>query len=235
VFVGAGTFQLWQEGPWDLPKPGKGKEAAPAEEPKEEPSRIQVANTRNIIEKNLFDPERGAGRTKEAEASSIAMQRIRSMVLLGTAILGTSRYAIMQEPTASRSPAGAPQTGSSGQMRLKLGDTVEGFKLSEIREKSVVFTKGASRVEVALDFSRRVVEPGVKAPAQPRPRVAPSSQAPAGKAEHEDRVKPDKEARAEKASKPRRERQLQPPQQPQRPPRQKAQSKVESAPAESPE
>ena len=74
---------------------------------------------------------------------------------MGTAILGNSRYAILQESTDPGLPAQRTQTGQPGNLRLKLGDTVEGFKLSEIHEKRVVFTKGASRVEVALDFFRK--------------------------------------------------------------------------------
>ena len=233
-------MQLWKEGPWDLPKSGKAKEAAPAEEAEEQPGRFELANARNIIEKNLFDPERGASRTKEAEASAIATQRIRSMVLLGTAILGTSQYAIVQEPSASRAPAAKSQPGSSGQMRLKLGDTVEGFKLSEIGEKSVVFTKGASRVEVAIDFFRRVEESGQRAPIPPRPAVAPrvgARVAPSGEAAPQKPARQDNSTRAEKArNAPTRERQLKPPQQPERrSPERAPRSNEGTAPAESPE
>lgn len=123
---------------------------------KKEPPQLQLVSTKNIIDKNLFDPERGAGRVQESEASVIAMQRIRSMVLLGTAILGSSRYAILQQPSDARSPAPGAPAGQQASLRLKIGDTVEGFKLSEIHDKRVIFTKGASRVEVVLDFFRKV-------------------------------------------------------------------------------
>ena len=238
--MGATTYQLWQAGPWDLPRPGKAKETSVAEEANEARPRLRAANTRNIVEKNLFDPERGANRTQEAEASAIATQRIRSMVLLGTAILGGSRYAIMQEPAASGAPAVKSQPGSSGQRRLKLGDTVEGFKLSEVREKSVVFTKGASRVEVAIDFFRPVEQPAPRAPIPPRPAVAPragAGVAPSGEAAPQTPAKQDNSTQAEKArNAPRRERQLQPPQQPERRlPQRVPRSSGETAPAESPE
>lgn len=174
ALVATGTYRLWQEGPWDLPKPGKGKNPSVVEEPKRKPPQPQLVSAKNIIEKNLFDPERGAGRTQEAEASTVAMQRIRSMILLGTAILGNSRYAILQQPSDSRPPASRGQTVPPSQLRLKLGDTVEGFKLSEIQEKRVVFTKGTSRVEVALDFFRKVEETKQKtaAPTPARPAAA---------------------------------------------------------------
>ena len=173
VFVGARTYALWQEGSWDLPKSGRLKEASVAGVPEKAPTQ-QLVSTKNIIDKNLFDPERGAGRTQEAEASTVAMQRIRSMVLLGTAILGSSRYVILQGPSESRPSVPGTPTGQQSHLRLKLGDTVEGFKLSEIHEKRVVFTKGVSKVEVALDFFRKVEETKQKtaAPTPARPAAA---------------------------------------------------------------
>jgi hypothetical protein len=175
AFVGLRVYQLWLEGSWDLPKPGKGKDSSIVGESKKESPRPQLVSTRDIVDKNLFDPERGAGRVSQAEASSGAVQRVRSMVLLGTAILGSSRYAILREPTDSRAPAAKGQTVPSGVLRLKVGDTVEGFRLSEVHEKRVVLTKGSSRVELALDFSRKIEEPGPKPPAGApvRPGVQP--------------------------------------------------------------
>ncbi len=180
------VYWLWHLGPWSLPSPGKTKSPAVIEEPKKAPLPLQVTSTRNIIDKNLFDPERGASRTKEAEANSLAMQRLRSMILLGTAVLGNSRYAILQERSDPRLAAQRPQPGQQTTMRLKLGDTLEGFKLSEIRERSVTFTKGASRVEITLDYFRKV-DGGLRqapGPAPPRlplsPRIPRRETAPGG-------------------------------------------------------
>lgn len=175
VFVGVKTYELWDEGPWELPKPSPAKASSSVEEPTQAPPRLQVATAKNIIEKNLFDPERGAGRAEQAEASGVAMQRIRSLVLLGTAILGNSRYAILQEPSEPRAPAQRTPAKPSNSLRLRVGDTVEGFKLSEIHERKVVFTKGPSRVEIALDFFRRVNEPReLPVPPPTRPGISSS-------------------------------------------------------------
>ena len=118
-----------------------------------------------------------------------------------------------------------------------LGDTVEGFKLSEIREKSVIFTKGASKVEVAIDFFRRVEETGPRPPIPLGPAVAPRAEtrvAPERQAASKAPAKPEDAAKAEKTRKaPRTGRQLQPPQQPDRRPSQRAPSQEESAPVES--
>jgi hypothetical protein len=155
ALVGTRIYQLWQGQTWDLPKPAKIKESPVLEKPKQTAERQPLISAKNIIDKNLFDPERGATKTKEAEATSVAAQRIRSMALVGTAIIGDSRYAIMKEASDPRPPQSRPQTAASGHFRLKLGDTIDGFTLAEIEDKKVAFTNGSARVEVALDFFRK--------------------------------------------------------------------------------
>jgi hypothetical protein len=170
------TYWLWLSGPWDLPTSGKAKLPLLFEDAKAAGNPRPIIGTESIISKNLFDPERGAGLTREAETNSQAFQRVQSMVLLGTAILGNNRFAILQDGAVSSGPAAAPGQ-SVGPMRIKLGDTVEGFKLSEISEKRVVFARGSATVEVPLDYFRKIDV------AQPRKPVAaqtsPTGQAPA--------------------------------------------------------
>jgi hypothetical protein len=170
------TYWLWMSGPWDLPTPGKAKSPIVVEEAKVVTNPRPIIGTETIISKNIFDPERGAGLTREAEANSQAFQRIRSMVLLGTAILGNNRFAILQDGEASPGAAAA-SVQSLVPMRIKLGDTVEGFRLSEISEKRIVFARGSATVEVPLDYFRKTDV------AQPRRQVAaqttPTGQAPA--------------------------------------------------------
>ena len=124
-----------------------------------------------IVTRNLFDPERGAGASRDAEETSRSVQRIRNMILIGTVVIGNNRTAILQEGTGPNMgpavPAQPPTT-----MRLKLGDNVEGYRLAEIADKKVVFTKDAARVEVALDYFRKVEVPAPRAPAAPG-QVAP--------------------------------------------------------------
>ncbi len=177
VYAGTETYQLWEKGPWGLPQPATRKTIAVVEKEVQAGSQTPpgFANTKNVVDRNLFDPERGASRSKEAEVSVAAMQRIRSMVLLGTAILGSSRYAILEGPPDSGAPAAKNAEARANRLRLKQGDSMEGFKLSEVQEKKVVFTKGTSRVEVALDYFRKTDDAGGKAktPAQTPPSVAP--------------------------------------------------------------
>src|SRR3990172_12514570 len=174
LFMVVKTYLLWHDGPWDLPIPASVSPPAAASTPDVPATRPRAANTDFIISKNLFDPERGASQTKEAETTSRAMQRLRGLILLGTAILGESRYAIVQDTGAQS--AGRPVPGQSSQtMRFKMGDIFEGFSLSQIQDKNVVFTNGAARVELALDYFRKVeasAPPG-RPPAQTGPPPPP--------------------------------------------------------------
>jgi len=161
------TYWLWKVGPWNLPVSGQAK--LPAAEKSAPDANLQrPVSTEIIISKNLFDPERGAGATRESEANSRAFQRIRGMILLGTAIIGNTRQAILQDGGAGpASPGKVAQP--AGPMRMKQGDLVEGFQLSEVGDKRVIFSKGTSRVELVLDYFRKV-EASAPTAAGPAPR-----------------------------------------------------------------
>jgi len=164
-------YRSWTQGPWDLPSPTRTSPAATPATPAPPTAPRGPASTDIIVSKNLFDPERGAGATRDAEESSRSFQRVRNMILIGTVIIGDNRTAILQD-SANPSAAGA-QAKAPSPVRLKLGDDVEGFKLSEIGDKKVVFTRDNARVEVALDYFRKVEI------AQPRPASGQASAAPA--------------------------------------------------------
>jgi hypothetical protein len=169
--VGLKIYSVWQEGPWSLPEPGRVKPIATSAEEKAEAKALpNSAGTEVIIAKNLFDPERGASKTKETEADMRAAQRIRSLVLLGTAILGSNRYAIVQDADGTSRPIPGSQPAAQPPRRMKLGDSVDGFSLAEVSEKRVVFAKGAMRVEVPVDYFRKV--PVVTSPTVPQPGQA---------------------------------------------------------------
>ena len=179
VFMAVKTYLLWTEGPWDLPTTPQVVARATASEivtpttPLHLPAPRQAgtAAPELVIAKNLFDPERGAGQTKEKEANNLALQRIKGLILMGTLILGESRYAIVQD--SGTQAASRPAQGQASQtLRFKTGDTFEGFSLSQIQDKNVVFTSGAARVELALDYFRKVEASAPSVPSAPRPQVA---------------------------------------------------------------
>jgi hypothetical protein len=170
-------------GPWDLPDPPKTSTAfASATNPASAAPKTSV-DTDAIVGKNLFDPERGAGFTREVEESSRSAQRVRGMVLFGTIIVGNDRFAILQDVTNPSAGAGVSGQGqNTPPIRLKIGDSIDGFRLAEIEDRKVVFTKDASRVEVMLDYFRKTeveppkpVSPGqVRVPGAVTPQVVPN-------------------------------------------------------------
>jgi hypothetical protein len=173
VGVGLKIYWVWQEGPWHLPEPVRSKPIAASLDAKEEAKAAPtIAGTEVIIAKNLFDPERGASQTKETEADTRAAQRIRSLILLGTAILGPNRYAIVQDSDATSRPAAGARPVVHAPRRIKLGDNIDGFSLAEVSEQRVVFAKGPMRVEVPVDYFRKVpVAAAPTAPQSGQPRL----------------------------------------------------------------
>jgi hypothetical protein len=171
--MGVKIYWVWRAGPWDLPNPVKVKaaSAAPPAQVAAKPATLSIG-VEAIVAKNIFDPERGASKTKEAEADTRAIQRIRSMVLLGTAILGSNKYAVVQDADGAIGvPPGQPRNQTA--RRLKVGEMVEGFNLSEINDKGVVFVKGATRVDLPVDYFRKIDTPRPALPGTPPP-VNPS-------------------------------------------------------------
>jgi hypothetical protein len=164
ALVGWNTYASWKEGPWDLPSPVKNNVGPDVVPEKELPTPKAVASIDAVVSRNLFDPERGAGAGREAEESSRAYQRIRNMILVGTVVIGNTRTAIIQDGAPlSANPAAARQAPTT--LRLKPGDTVEGYRVAEIGEKRVSFAKDGSRVEIALDYFRKVDVPAPRTPA----------------------------------------------------------------------
>jgi hypothetical protein len=170
ALAGTKTYSLWKSSEWELPGPAKPRVAPVPEATKPQPAKPPLVGTETIVGKNLFDPERGEGRTRDVETTSRSAQRIRGMVLLGTAIVGNNRFAIVRDQAPAAVP-GRPVDPSQNVMRLKVGDNVEGFRLSEISDKRIVFTQGASNIEVALDYFRK----DVVTPSRPTPSPQPGS------------------------------------------------------------
>jgi hypothetical protein len=170
TFVGWRTYALWNSESWELPKSAGVKPIFVAAERPVQNRPNPSLGTEIIISKNLFDPERGAGATRETEANSRALQRIKSLVLIGTVILGNDRVAIVQDsgPAAPGTPA---SSRSAVPVRMKVGDSIEGFKLAEVEDKKAVFSNGASQVEVLLNYFRKVELATARGQVSAQPRV----------------------------------------------------------------
>jgi hypothetical protein len=96
--VGVRTYLLWGNGGTDLVAPRRSGVPGPLAQTQVESKPLPAVGTQTIVTHNLFDPERGAGAGKEFNADSRSAQRVTSLVLLGTAILGFNRYVTFQEP-----------------------------------------------------------------------------------------------------------------------------------------
>ena len=174
-FVCWSTYRAWNDDPWILPAPAKAVSLPLSDS--EKPTSIAskpVINTDMIVSKNLFDPERGAGATREAEENSRSSQRIRNLILMGTVIIGNNRTAVVQD--ANPAPAQGAVAQPAAPIRLKLGDDFEGYKLAEIGDRRIVFTKDTARVEVLLDYFRKV-EVSAPRPAPPGQIIPPAQAA----------------------------------------------------------
>jgi len=176
------TYRSWRVGPWDIPGPMPQRPATIATGTQVSLAPRPPIGTEAIISKNLFDPERGAGASRDAEENSRAVQRVRSMVLVGTVIIGNNRVAILQDGTnpapgqpvpGQRPPGQRPPSQPASMMRLKVGDSLEGFRLTEIADQRVVFARDATRVEVMLDFFRKVENVAPRPVAASGPAAAP--------------------------------------------------------------
>ncbi len=161
--VGFQTVQVWREAPSDSLRGEKRKPSETPVKPTSGPRRATRASIKSITDRNLFDPKRGTEEktdAKEVKPSSEGIQKMRHLMLLGTVVAGRSGYAIIHFPAAF----GASTAGRVGDvMRLSLGDRLEGFELAEIHTDRVLFKKGETKIELALDFSRKLVRPTQRA------------------------------------------------------------------------
>ncbi len=155
--VGLKTFEIWQQDDRrPLKRRGEGS-SANGQGSTLATVKGQLAGTKIIVEKNLFDVKRGAGGSGKKAAVTQDAGEIEGLVLLGTIVAAGKRFAIVKVPPSS--PGGRRGSRAGGGMRrLALGDTVWGYTLAEIQADRVIFTKGSSEVELGLDFSRRSVK-----------------------------------------------------------------------------
>ena len=167
--VGWRIYRVWTDEPWSLPTGHEAGSRLALQSGPLTATPLPPPNTETIVAKNLFDPERGAGVKERPELNIQAMQRIKSMVLLGTANFGNSRAAVLQVPGSPANQPGPAQPPTL--MRVTPGDTVEGYRVAAITENKVVLAKGQSRAEIELDFFRNDDAPQ---PAASRPAAAPA-------------------------------------------------------------
>jgi hypothetical protein len=141
-----------------------------------------AVSTTTIIARNLFDPDRGAKAETPPPPAKVEEpdQSIDGLLLLGTVVAGSERYAIMQVPPdlgrdlgnrrrTKRRPARRSTASTSGELRrVRVGDSLRGYQVKDIEEQKVILARGSSQTEVTIDYTREVA-----APSKPRVKRPP--------------------------------------------------------------
>ncbi len=186
IYVGFRIYQLWGEPLITLSTLPEKPVSLSTTLEKQRSFKPRALNIAPIIKKNLFDPERGRGPVKQTEAPSVSEQTVQKFILLGTLITPSGRHAIIKVPenlgggvTRGKTLRSARKIKEKTTLRrVDVGARIGGFELAEIQPRKVIFMKGSERIELVLDFTRKVEE--VKRP--PRPAAKPASKTRARKA-----------------------------------------------------
>jgi hypothetical protein len=134
------------------------------------PAQAEEAKNDIIIEKNLFSPERkkwvSEATPGKQSADKLAKKEINDLMLMGTAIRGRERYAVLH----------AKKDESKGGFRPWMkGDYVQGYLLKEIEEKMVVLQDESDNKEYILymndEKKERVAEKTALKPEPTKPAV----------------------------------------------------------------
>lgn len=167
-----GIYEVWEE---EAPKSPRLDEATPRQVPSgalRRAVRPPLVSTRTIVARDLFDPERGVKKPEEEKPVETPKENLEGVLLLGTVIAGPSRYAILHIP-AGRNATGTkplkPRSSTPDLLQLTVGDSLNGYRVADIQEQKVVFQRGDTTTEVALDYTR------VIAPVRPKPSQARKS------------------------------------------------------------
>lgn len=109
------------------------------------PAHAEAVGTDIIIEKNLFSPDRkkwvSAPASDKKSADKLAKKEINDLMLMGTAIRGKERYAVLHAKK---------DAGAAALKPWMKGDYVQGYLLKEIEEKMVVLQDEAENKEYIL-------------------------------------------------------------------------------------
>ena len=125
-----------------------------------------------IVQKNPFDPERGAGTKEEEgqEGASEAEEFTKKYAVYGVVIAGNSRYAFLKPVTRSRSR----ERDGEGLRKVTIGDLVDGWEVSSIKSDGVFFTGAGKKVFLKV-FGTTKSERASNKPvaiATPKPRIS---------------------------------------------------------------
>ncbi len=124
-----------------------------------------------IIQKNPFDPERGAGKEEKdgQGAASEANEFTKKYAVYGVVIAGRSRYAFLKPVTRARTR----DKDGEGLRKITIGDLVDGWEVSDIKNEGVFFTGTGKKVFLKVFGTTKSERTSNKpvAIATPKPRI----------------------------------------------------------------
>ena len=184
--VGVEIYEVWHEQTPILDTTDVIPSTATTHKPGSDGRTAPAVNTTTIIARNLFDPDRGAKVEKTPAPAKVEEEpapSIDGLLLLGTVIAGSERYAIMQVPPdlglnsgtqrrTKRAPSRRSTASASGELRrVRVGDSLRGYQVKDIEEQKVILARGESQTELTIDYTREIAappKPTVKRPPQKR-------------------------------------------------------------------
>lgn len=191
--MGVEIYEVWHKHTPILDRGDVTQAATANQKPLSDGRTAPAVSTITIIARNLFDPDRGAKAEKSPAPTKVEEepeQSIDGLLLLGTVIAGSERYAIMQvppdlglrpgnRPRTKRIPARRSTASASGELRrVRVGDSLRGYQVKDIEEQKVILARGESQTELTIDYTREIVAPKKptvkKRPRRPRKRSARS-------------------------------------------------------------
>lgn len=127
----------------------------------------------------IFNAERNlaAGSGKDGQARNAGNVGIDRVQYSGSIIAGENTKALLSYPLGEQpasSPGGGPASPRQGFLRVVVGDTVNGYKVTEILADKITFSRGGQKITKLLyDRSKERTQP------QSQPSRAPNAPAPA--------------------------------------------------------
>lgn len=193
---GWGLVTVWRDDPLArLAAPRKKEAAAARPEARLSLQPMTPAAPPDLNQGYIFNAERNlaAGSGKDGQARNAGNVGIDRVQYSGSIIAGETTKALLSYPLGEQPasfPAGAAAPRRQGFLRVVVGDTVNGYKVTEILADKITFSRAGQRITKLLyDRSKERAQPqtqpsrAANTPPAPTPFPAPALQAPSPRQE----------------------------------------------------
>lgn len=176
---GWGLVTVWRDDPLArLAAPRKKEAAAARSEGRLSLQPMTPAAPPDLNQGYIFNAERNlaGGSGKDGQARNAGNVGIDRVQYSGSIIAGENTKALLSYPLGEQpasSPGGGPVSPRQGFLRVVVGDTVNGYKVTEILADKITFSRGGQKITKLLyDRTKERTQ------AQPQPSRAPNAPAP---------------------------------------------------------